>query len=246
MKILVFGESCKDVFHYGYCHRLCPDAPVPVFKLANTVETWGMAKNVEKNLKSLGSKVDLITNENNKIITKTRYMDNRTNHMFLRVDENDNSYGQLSVKQLQEIEFLKYDAVIVSDYNKGFLSDKALNLISQMHHTTFIDTKRQLSNWANDYTFIKLNHSEYENNRDNITPTLREKIILTKGQYGSEYQNNIYSVPTVEVRDTSGAGDTFVSGLCYEYVRTKDIVDAIKFANQCATKVVQKRGVSIV
>ena len=246
MKILVLGESCKDVFHYGDCSRLCPDAPVPVFKLINTVETWGMAKNVEKNLKSLGSKVDLITNENNKIITKTRYMDNRTNHMFLRVDENDNSYGQLSVKRVQEIEFLKYDAVIVSDYNKGFLSDKILNLISQMHHTTFIDTKRQLSSWANDYTFIKLNHSEYENNRDNITPTLREKIILTKGQYGSEYQNNIYSVPTVEVRDTSGAGDTFVSGLCYEYVRTKDIVDAIKFANQCATKVVQKRGVSIV
>ena len=246
MKILVFGESCKDVFHYGDCSRLCPDAPVPVFKLINTVETWGMAKNVERNLLSLGAKVDLITNTTNDSITKTRYMDNRTNHMFLRVDENDNSYGTLTLDQLQEINFEDYDAVIVSDYNKGYMSEEVLHAISGMHHTTFIDTKRLLSDWAEGFNFIKLNHKEYENNRDNFTDTLKQKVILTKGQYGSEFQNNIYSVPTVEVKDTSGAGDTFVSGLCFEYVRTKDIVDAIKFANQCATKVVQKRGVSIV
>ena len=246
MKILVFGESCKDVFHYGDCSRLCPDAPVPVFKLINTVETWGMAKNVERNLVSLGARVDLITNSTNESITKTRYMDNRTNHMFLRVDENDNSYGSLTVEQLQAINFEDYDAVIVSDYNKGYMSEEVLQAISGMHHTTFIDTKRLLSDWAEGFSFIKLNHKEYENNRDNFTDTLKQKVILTKGQYGSEFQNNIYSVPTVEVKDTSGAGDTFVSGLCFEYVRTKDIVDAIKFANQCATKVVQKRGVSIV
>tara|TARA_R100000234_G_scaffold86368_1_gene55191 strand:+ start:417 stop:1157 length:741 start_codon:yes stop_codon:yes gene_type:complete len=246
MKILVFGESCKDVFHYGDCSRLCPDAPVPVFKLINTVETWGMAKNVERNLLSLGARVDLITNATNDSITKTRYMDNRTNHMFLRVDENDNSYGTLTLDQLQEINFEDYDAVIVSDYNKGYMSEEVLHAISGMHHTTFIDTKRLLSDWAEGFNFIKLNHKEYENNRDNFTDTLKQKVILTKGQYGSEFQNNIYSVPTVEVKDTSGAGDTFVSGLCFEYVRTKDIVDAIKFANQCATKVVQKRGVSIV
>jgi len=246
MKILVFGESCKDVFHYGDCSRLCPDAPVPVFRLINTVETWGMAKNVERNLVSLGAKVDLITNQNKDTITKTRYMDNRTNHMFLRVDENDNSYGNLSLKQLEEIDFKHYDAVVVSDYNKGFMSEEVLKVISQMHCTTFIDTKRLLSDWAEGFSFIKLNHKEYENNRENFTDTLKKKVILTKGQYGSEFQNNIYSVPTVEVKDTSGAGDTFVSGLCYEYVRTKNIVDAIKFANQCATKVVQKRGVSVV
>ena len=117
MKILVFGESCKDVFHYGDCSRLCPDAPVPVFKLINTVETWGMAKYVERNLLSLGARVDLITNATNDSITKIRYMDNRTNHMFLRVDENDNSYGTLPLDQLQEINFEDYDAVIVSDYN---------------------------------------------------------------------------------------------------------------------------------
>ena len=246
MKILIFGESCKDIFHYGDCSRLCPDAPVPVFRLINTVETWGMAKNVEENLISLGTKVELITNSNNDLITKIRYMDKRTNHMFLRVDENDDSYGHLSADKLESINFNKYDAVVVSDYNKGFISEEVLRLISKKHDTTFIDTKRIISDWANDFKFIKLNHKEYENNRENLTPELKNKVILTKGQFGSEFQNNIYPVPTVEVKDTSGAGDTFVAGLCYEYVRTKNIVDAIKFANQCATKVVQKRGVSIV
>ena len=31
MKILVIGETCKDVFNYGRVDRLCPEAPVPVF-----------------------------------------------------------------------------------------------------------------------------------------------------------------------------------------------------------------------
>ena len=28
-KILVIGDSCKDVHIYGKCERMCPDAPVP-------------------------------------------------------------------------------------------------------------------------------------------------------------------------------------------------------------------------
>ena len=246
MKILVFGESCKDVFHYGDCSRLCPDAPVPVFKLINTTKAWGMAKNVESNLLSLGAKVDLITNDNYNSITKIRYMDNRTNHMFLRVDENDDCYGKLSIEKIESISFEKYDAVIVSDYNKGYMSEDILKIISKKHNTTFIDTKRLLSDWAKDFSFIKLNHKEYENNKNNLTENLKQKIILTKGQFGSIYQKNIYPVPNVEVKDTSGAGDTFVSGLCYEFARTGSILEAIIFANQCATKVVQKRGVSTI
>jgi len=30
MKIIVIGESCKDIFVYGDCDRLSPEAPVPV------------------------------------------------------------------------------------------------------------------------------------------------------------------------------------------------------------------------
>jgi sugar/nucleoside kinase (ribokinase family) len=44
----------------------------------------------------------------------------------------------------------------------------------------------------------------------------------------------------------SGAGDTFISGLVCEYVKSYDIIKAIKFAQECATKVVQKVGVCTV
>ena len=145
-KVLVIGDTCKDIHVYGKCERMCPDAPVPVFVPSIVKENLGMAGNVYQNILSLGAVAVLKTND--VTIEKKRFVQEATNHMFLRVDENDNSYGQLSVKRVQEIEFLKYDAVIVSDYNKGFLSDKTLNLISQMHHTTFIDTKRQLSSWS--------------------------------------------------------------------------------------------------
>jgi sugar/nucleoside kinase (ribokinase family) len=50
----------------------------------------------------------------------------------------------------------------------------------------------------------------------------------------------------VSVKDVSGAGDTFLSGLVVEYVRTKNIESAIEFAQQCTTIVVQKSGVSTI
>lgn len=53
-KILVIGDSCKDVFRYGICERLCPEAPVPVFKPQSIRVNGGMCLNVVENIKSLG------------------------------------------------------------------------------------------------------------------------------------------------------------------------------------------------
>jgi D-beta-D-heptose 7-phosphate kinase/D-beta-D-heptose 1-phosphate adenosyltransferase len=68
-------------------------------------------------------------------------------------------------------------------------------------------------------------------------------MIITKSDEGCEYQGTTYPVEKVNIRDVSGAGDTFISGLVCEYVLTKDIIKAILFAQECATKVVQKKGV---
>ena len=53
-------------------------------------------------------------------------------------------------------------------------------------------------------------------------------------------------VDRVEIKDTSGAGDTFLAGLVYEYIASRDIHKAMQFANECATKVVQMKGVNVV
>ena len=87
MKVLVIGDSCTDVFIYGDIERICPEAPVPVFKPTHTTKNSGMSKNVVANFKALGITVDIITNTNK--IQKIRYVDNKSNQMVLRVDEHD-------------------------------------------------------------------------------------------------------------------------------------------------------------
>ena len=50
MKFLAIGDSCTDVFVYGRCDRICPEAPVPVFTPVKTKTNGGMAANVQSNV----------------------------------------------------------------------------------------------------------------------------------------------------------------------------------------------------
>ena len=68
-------------------------------------------------------------------------------------------------------------------------------------------------------------------------------MIITRSDEGCEFNNVLYPVEKVNIKDVSGAGDTFISGLVCEYVASKNIINAIKFAQECATIVVQKKGV---
>ena len=117
MKISVIGDSCKDIFIYGKANRLCPEAPVPVFIPQRKTETGGMAANVYENIESLGVEVDLVTNS--EVITKTRYVEEKTNHQIIRVDSD--SAKSKRIEGIEHIPFGDYCAVIISDYNKGFL-----------------------------------------------------------------------------------------------------------------------------
>jgi len=74
-RLLVIGESCVDVFSYGECDRLCPAAPVPVFRATETKkhlkkESGGMAMNVYANMLSLGANAEIYTNDTWKEISK--------------------------------------------------------------------------------------------------------------------------------------------------------------------------------
>jgi len=242
-RVLVIGETCRDIFNYGVCDRLCPEAPVPIFKPYETIENPGMAMNVQKNIASMGVKANLITNKNWRSITKTRQIDQRTNHMFIRIDKNDDDYKKCDLKN---VKFSSYDAVVISDYNKGFLSKEDIVLISNSHDCVFMDTKKILGPWCEKLLYIKININEYNKTKHNLTPEIEKKLIITLGSEGCKYNGVIYSVPRVDIKDTSGAGDTFVSGLVVNYIQTKDIEKAMVFANECATGVVQRRGVSIV
>jgi len=248
MKILVIGESCRDIFHYGECKRLCPEAPVPVFKSIKTKQNGGMAMNVLNNLTTIqdGNIPTIITNRNWKEIKKTRFVEVNSNHMFLRLDENDSSYGKINLSEYNQEFINTFDAIVISDYNKGFLSEEALKQISLMHPLTFLDTKKILGDWCKNFSFIKINSKEYENTKHILTEQLLKNLIVTKGPKGCFYRDKIYPVSSVEVKDVSGAGDTFIAGLVSKFCETRDIDMSIRYANECATIVVQKKGVSVV
>ena len=241
MKFLVIGDSCFDVYVYCKSTRFCPDAPVPVLNPIRTVSSLGMAGNVVDNLKGLEANVDFITNE--ELIKKIRYVDDRTNHMFIRIDEGESTNIQrISKSVLENIKWDDYEAVIVSDYCKGFLLEEDIKYISRNHPLTFLDTKKQLNGFADDFTFVKINDVEYSKTKHTIQPHLNKKLIVTLGSKGARYKNKTYPVKQVDVRDTSGAGDTFIAGLTYKYALSLDITKAIEFANQCSSQVVQKKG----
>ena len=246
IKILVVGDSCTDVFTYGDTLRLAPEGPAPVFNPSFSKSNGGMASNVVSNIKAIGSHVTLITQDEQ--ITKTRYIDERTNTLLLRIDENDKT-SKISQGKLREIcnnvfQEIFYDAIIISDYCKGFLSEEDIELIATRNNNVFLDTKKILGEWCNDVTFIKINHTEFDRTKHTIEYLgIYEKMIITRSHEGCEYHNELYPVEKVNIKDVSGAGDTFISGLVCEYIRTNDIVKAIKFAQDCATKVVQKKGV---
>lgn len=236
MKVLVIGDSCED--HYIYCssERFCPDAPVPVLNPIKKIKSLGMAGNVVDNLKSLEVNTDMISNVEK--IKKIRYVHERTNHMFIRIDEGEDKINRCS---FENINWNEYDAIVVSDYCKGFLLEEDIKFISNQHSLTFLDTKKQLGDFANNFTFIKINDIEYNKTKQTAS-SLENKLIVTLGSKGAQHQNIIYPVKQVDVRDTSGAGDTFLAGLVYDYVLNNNIKSAINFANKCASQVVQKKG----
>jgi D-beta-D-heptose 7-phosphate kinase/D-beta-D-heptose 1-phosphate adenosyltransferase len=249
IKILVVGDSCIDNFTYGSVVRLAPEAPVPVFNPTQTTSNNGMAGNVVNNLKSIGVEVFLITN--NEVISKTRYVDERTNQILIRIDENDriSRIDQKVLKKIVNNQYndVTYDSIIISDYDKGFLTEEDIQFICINNKNIFIDTKKILDEWCINADFIKINHVEYEHTKFNINNLdLEKKLIITLSDKGCKYQDKIFTVSKVQIKDVSGAGDTFISGLVAEYVRTKNIEMSIKFAQDCATIVVQKKGVTTI
>jgi D-beta-D-heptose 7-phosphate kinase/D-beta-D-heptose 1-phosphate adenosyltransferase len=166
MKILIIGEVCDDVFIYGDCKRLSPEAPVPVLNPIEIIRNKGMSGNVLNNLKSLDKSLNINQIFQNEKITKTRYVDKKSNHMFLRLDEGEENISGINLTNELLEKIPKYDIVIVSDYDKGFLNIKSLNIIGNLSKLSILDSKKILDDETiSKFTFVKLNENEAKNNQ---------------------------------------------------------------------------------
>ena len=141
MRVLVIGDSCEDIFIYGNIIRLSPEAPVPILQPIRETKNGGMALNVYNNFLSLNVKVNIVTNKKSQI-RKVRYVDNRSNQMVLRIDENDECEEIDEITRMHicnnRYQNQTYDAIVISDYCKGFLTKSDIESICKSNTNIFI------------------------------------------------------------------------------------------------------------
>ena len=242
MRVLVIGEVCKDRFVYCKCDRMCPEGPVPVAVPIYENCNLGMAGNVWENMKALGVDAEFMSNESNTI--KTRFIDEKSNQLLLRFDEKD-----ISSRIVHRNDYDDFDMIVISDYNKGFLSQNDINKIAKENMNVILDTKKVLDwQWCRHLKYIKINASEFEesNRAGGNTGSLSDRLIVTLGRDGCRFNDKIYPVARkLNTIDISGAGDTFLAGFAVGLIKYGSPESAIEFAQKCTAVVVQKAGVAV-
>ena len=226
-----------------------------------------------KNVETTG----LIFEENRPTITKTRIIAGGSatvSQQIVRIDQEMKS-PILSQTEKNLINILnqvidKIDAVVLSDYGSGMLSDKIRSFIiescQEKNIKTIVDSRYDILKFEG-VSFVKQNEAEaakavgFELTNEDAVVTagkiLLEKlqaegIIISRGEQGmSLIQDNgeIHHIPVVdksEVFDVSGAGDTAVAAFILAIASGAKPVEATKIANFAAGIAVRKLGTATV
>lgn len=225
MRVLVIGDACIDEYRYGDIRRVNPESTAPLLTFVHTEERQGMAHNVAANLNSFGVTADLRVPS--KMSRKIRYVDLRTQDHLLRVDH-DVEPEPYTVEDAYD-----YDAIVISDYDKGFVTDEAIHAIRAVFKgPMYMDTKKpNLGDFSNIY--IKINERELF---ESTSLPDQEMLIVTYGAKGAGHLNKLHRAPATEVVDVCGAGDVFLAALVAKHLETQDVDTAIQFANEKAAK----------
>ncbi len=236
-KVLLIGDICQDVYVFGDVNRISPEAPVPVLKKSRKERRRGMSGNVHENLlqMSKNTKVEFFCNNINNI-KKIRFIDEKSNYQIMRYDI-ENAITSFNVVNVPDE---NYDAIIMSDYNKGFLKETTIEEIFAKFKGTqiFVDSKRRnIKSFKN--CIMKLNEKE---SKEAFNKNENTEIITTLGQKGCNFRGKQFNTNKVVVHDVCGAGDVFLASLVVRWLETKDLELAIKTANRCAALSVTKLG----
>ena len=226
-----------------------------------------------KNVETTG----LIIEENRPTITKTRIIAGGSatvSQQIVRIDQEMkspilNQTEKSFVNILKQV-IDKIDAVVLSDYGSGMLSDKIRSFIiescQEKNIKTIVDSRYDILKFEG-VSFVKQNEAEaakavgFELTSEDAVVTagkiLLEKlqaegIIISRGEQGmSLIQDNgeIHHIPVVdksEVFDVSGAGDTAVAAFILAIASGAKPVEATKIANFAAGIAVRKLGTATV
>ena len=299
LRILVVGDVMLDHYIWGDATRISPEAPVPVVDIARDSWTAGGAANVALNIASLGAsctvagfigrdeagiRLAAILNGKNiatlstpgdaPTILKTRVLVQRQQLCRLDREAAPAAY-QFPVDKVELLlaaEIKACDAIILSDYAKGILTDGLVATVSKLARAAgkfvALDPKPKRKLAFHGLDLITPNkreslelagitvppHSPFP--AAEVCARLHElyatkHLVITLGEDGmllSSRGKILKTIPTAarEVFDVSGAGDTALAGLVLALAAGAKLEDAAHFSNAAAGVVVGKLGTATV
>ena len=294
--VLVIGDIILDHYIWGKVNRISPEAPVPVVEVTRESFLLGGAANVAHNIVSLGGRAsvigingqdiagealmnilmqrgvncDGIFTENRPTTVKTRVIAH--NQQVVRFDREDKKYvdGKILKGILGHINsvLLQYDAVIISDYQKGMISQGLIRDIVKKAKPKEIfisvDPKVGHFDFYKGVSLITPNVMEASSGskieiRDDKTllragKSLMKKlsckaVLITRGEQGMSLfeKKKVTHIPTVarKVYDVTGAGDTVISAFTLAYASGASMEEAAMIANHAAGIVVAEVGTAV-
>ncbi len=294
--ILVLGDLMIDCYLHGGSSRLAPEGPVPVVDILTKDKVLGGAANTAFNLKALGADITfcsivgndepgqmaheelkafgirsrLIIGHGLNTSVKTRVISD--DQIIVRYDIGSEFYlkPKLENQYLKLIveEFDRHDAIVISDYNKGLITNSVISLLTELNlfNKKFIavDSKK-LGVFAKlAPTLVKPNYSEAiqllnlrieKRNRVNQISKLGKDIyqktnaLITavsmdrEGSIIFEKDKLCYrsfAIPSLK-NQVSGAGDAYFSALTLSLLSCASIQQSSEIAGAMAAVAITKK-----
>ena len=291
--VLVVGDVMLDSYWQGNTSRISPEAPVPVVHVSDQFHKAGGAGNVALNIAHLGAQSHLvaITGEDEAAQQLRQILDEADIHLhfvtqphlptikklriisqqqqLIRADF-EAGFAQLdkaSLNQACQAQLPQCQAMIISDYGKGTLSDTQalIQAAKKAGVHVLVDPKGADFKRYHGASYITPNFKEFT---DVVGPcpdeaTLYDKgqkliadlglkgLLLTRGAKGMVLMrpgSEPTTIPTQarEVFDVTGAGDTVIAVMAMGLAAGYDPVTSMKYANAAAGVVVGKLGTATV
>lgn len=292
-RLLVAGDLMIDHYLWGSCTRISPEAPVQVVDVERESFLLGGAGNVVNNLLALGARVTVASvigkDDNGRLLKELLQQAGADMHLLAESDRRKTARkSRLMAAHRQVVRYdsetrapltaheedrllsgvlaclSQFDAVLLSDYGKGVLTETVCQTIIQacrkLGIKVLIDPK------GTDYGKYKGAYLITPNRKEAAAATglslhdeeqlrlagrqLKQSLnldyaVITLSEAGMAYfDDEMHLIPTVakDVYDVTGAGDTVLAALGFALANNKPLAQACHFANYAAAVVVAKVG----
>lgn len=297
--ILVIGDIMLDRYWWGSVTRISPEAPVPVVRLDKTSVTLGGAANVAANIVGLGMRAEIISvigtdsegRELRTILANGGISDaglvglsGRPTTVKTRVVAHGQHVTRVDHEAAADLDAGEESAVldrisdrlpgakvvVVSDYAKGLLTEKILNVVIGSSRSAnipvLVDPKGRRYSKYSGATILTPNKREaaeacsmdesesgvVEHAGNVLLHDLGlDALLITRGEEGMslfEQERKPRHMPTQarEIYDVTGAGDTVLAAMAVGLALGKSFADAAAVANAAAGLAVEQVGTTIV